>query len=137
MNSDADRVPITVVTGFLGAGKTTLINYILKGAPFGEITWNPPSNGRVWDRALVGCIIGTPKYSLRLVASKPARRLAGTAPLRCTLWCSAHGTPHSARTKHASPQATTAKRLQLLRMNMERCAGARIVRMVWATETLD
>ena len=28
----ADKVPITVVTGFLGAGKTTLINYILKGA---------------------------------------------------------------------------------------------------------
>jgi len=27
---DEDRTPITVVTGFLGAGKTTLVNYILK-----------------------------------------------------------------------------------------------------------
>ena len=26
----ADLTPITVVTGFLGAGKTTLVNYILK-----------------------------------------------------------------------------------------------------------
>ena len=25
-----DQTPITVVTGFLGAGKTTLVNYILK-----------------------------------------------------------------------------------------------------------
>lgn len=25
------KVPITVVTGFLGAGKTTLVNHILKG----------------------------------------------------------------------------------------------------------
>lgn len=30
---EANRVPITVVTGFLGAGKTTLINHILKGKP--------------------------------------------------------------------------------------------------------
>lgn len=29
-SSDKDRTPITVVTGFLGAGKTTLVNYILK-----------------------------------------------------------------------------------------------------------
>jgi predicted ATPase len=35
MNSDPNRVPITVVTGFLGAGKTTLINHILKGAQGG------------------------------------------------------------------------------------------------------
>lgn len=32
VNTDPNRVPITVVTGFLGAGKTTLINHILKGA---------------------------------------------------------------------------------------------------------
>jgi Putative GTPases (G3E family) len=33
MSSDTptnDTTPITVVTGFLGAGKTTLVNYILK-----------------------------------------------------------------------------------------------------------
>lgn len=29
-DSSDDRTPITVVTGFLGAGKTTLVNYILK-----------------------------------------------------------------------------------------------------------
>jgi predicted AAA+ superfamily ATPase len=28
--NDKDLTPITVVTGFLGAGKTTLVNYILK-----------------------------------------------------------------------------------------------------------
>ena len=31
MSTDSnDLTPITVVTGFLGAGKTTLVNYILK-----------------------------------------------------------------------------------------------------------
>jgi G3E family GTPase len=25
----ADKIPVTVITGFLGAGKTTLINHIL------------------------------------------------------------------------------------------------------------
>jgi hypothetical protein len=29
--SDADKTPVTIVTGFLGAGKTTLVNYILQG----------------------------------------------------------------------------------------------------------
>ena len=29
-DSEDERTPITVVTGFLGAGKTTLVNYILK-----------------------------------------------------------------------------------------------------------
>lgn len=28
--TSSDLTPITVVTGFLGAGKTTLVNYILK-----------------------------------------------------------------------------------------------------------
>lgn len=28
---EASKVPITVVTGFLGAGKTTLVNHILQG----------------------------------------------------------------------------------------------------------
>ena len=28
---DADKTPVTIVTGFLGAGKTTLVNYILQG----------------------------------------------------------------------------------------------------------
>ncbi len=27
---DADKTPVTIVTGFLGSGKTTLVNYILK-----------------------------------------------------------------------------------------------------------
>ena len=29
--SDAEKFPVTIVTGFLGAGKTTLVNHILKG----------------------------------------------------------------------------------------------------------
>ena len=28
---DAEKLPVTIVTGFLGAGKTTLVNHILKG----------------------------------------------------------------------------------------------------------
>jgi predicted AAA+ superfamily ATPase len=28
-NNDTNKTPITVITGFLGAGKTTLVNYIL------------------------------------------------------------------------------------------------------------
>lgn len=30
-NNGETKVPVTVVTGFLGAGKTTLVNHILKG----------------------------------------------------------------------------------------------------------
>jgi hypothetical protein len=29
--TDAQKTPVTIVTGFLGAGKTTLVNYILTG----------------------------------------------------------------------------------------------------------
>ena len=28
---ESEKVPVTLVTGFLGAGKTTLVNHILKG----------------------------------------------------------------------------------------------------------
>ena len=28
--SEKDKTPVTIVTGFLGSGKTTLVNYILK-----------------------------------------------------------------------------------------------------------
>ena len=28
----ATRVPVTIVTGFLGAGKTTFVNWLLKGS---------------------------------------------------------------------------------------------------------
>lgn len=27
---DEEKTPVTIVTGFLGSGKTTLVNYILK-----------------------------------------------------------------------------------------------------------
>ena len=29
--TDAEKTPVTIITGFLGAGKTTLVNHILKG----------------------------------------------------------------------------------------------------------
>ena len=29
--SGASKIPVTVLTGFLGSGKTTLVNHILKG----------------------------------------------------------------------------------------------------------
>ena len=29
-NADSERVPLSIVTGYLGAGKTTLVNYILR-----------------------------------------------------------------------------------------------------------
>jgi G3E family GTPase len=27
---ESDKTPVTIITGFLGSGKTTLVNYILK-----------------------------------------------------------------------------------------------------------
>jgi Ni2+-binding GTPase involved in maturation of urease and hydrogenase len=33
--SEATKTPVTIVTGFLGAGKTTLVNYILKDPSHG------------------------------------------------------------------------------------------------------
>ena len=33
--SDSDKTPVTIITGFLGSGKTTLVNYILKE----QTTW--------------------------------------------------------------------------------------------------
>ena len=32
---ESDKTPVTIVTGFLGSGKTTLVNYILKE----QTTW--------------------------------------------------------------------------------------------------
>jgi len=33
--ADADKIPVTIITGFLGAGKTTLVNYILTSKEHG------------------------------------------------------------------------------------------------------
>jgi hypothetical protein len=65
--SDADKTPVTIVTGFLGAGKTTLVNYILQGDHGKKI-------------AVVRCC-GRCALSLRV-------RCAGGrgAALRCRLW---------------------------------------------------
>ncbi len=31
------RTPVVVITGFLGSGKTTLVNHLLAGARFGRV----------------------------------------------------------------------------------------------------
>ncbi|KIZ07164.1 Putative metal chaperone yciC [Monoraphidium neglectum] len=87
MNSDADRVPITVVTGFLGAGKTTLINYILKGNHGKKIAIIENEYGEVGiDDALVletkediyemnnGCLCCTVRGDLIRILNKLLRR---------------------------------------------------------------
>jgi len=44
---DSEKTPVTIVTGFLGAGKTTLVNYILHERwghgrePHATPTWSP------------------------------------------------------------------------------------------------
>ena len=63
----ADLTPITVITGFLGAGKTTLVNYILKEQnkwkicvlenEFGEVAIDDGlGTYRIFDVA--GCVCG-------------------------------------------------------------------------------
>jgi G3E family GTPase len=67
----SQRIPVVLVTGFLGSGKTTLVNRMLKAAPyaraavvvneFGEVSVDhalleaPPSRMRIVD---AGCICG-------------------------------------------------------------------------------
>jgi guanylate kinase len=41
----SDLTPITVITGFLGAGKTTLVNYILKEQNQWKIWYGPTTGG--------------------------------------------------------------------------------------------
>ncbi len=62
--------PITVVTGFLGAGKTTLINYILKEQnkwkiavlenEFGEVSIDDDLLGTLFFFVLWGCSLPEP-----------------------------------------------------------------------------
>lgn len=37
ISSSLERIPVTVVTGFLGSGKTTLINHVLSSGAFGRV----------------------------------------------------------------------------------------------------
>jgi G3E family GTPase len=69
--SEASRIPVVLVTGFLGSGKTTLVNRMLKAAAyaraavvvneFGEVSVDhalldaPPSRMRIVD---AGCVCG-------------------------------------------------------------------------------
>lgn len=87
MDSSGDRCPITVVTGFLGAGKTTLINYILKGNHGKKIAVIENEYGEVGiDDALVmetkediyemnnGCLCCTVRGDLIRILGKLLRR---------------------------------------------------------------
>ncbi|KAF8062708.1 hypothetical protein HT031_004037 [Scenedesmus sp. PABB004] len=85
----AEKVPVTVVTGFLGAGKTTLVNHILKGNHGKRIAVIENEFGEVGiDDALVvetkeeiyemnnGCVCCTVRGDLIRILAKLLRRKA-------------------------------------------------------------
>lgn len=44
--TDLAKVPVTIVTGFLGAGKTTLIRHLIQNAGGAASRWSSTSSGR-------------------------------------------------------------------------------------------
>jgi G3E family GTPase len=50
--AEEKKIPIIVVTGFLGAGKTTLVNHILKGNHGKKIAVIENEYGKLWTECL-------------------------------------------------------------------------------------
>ena len=112
--TDASKTPVTIVTGFLGAGKTTLVNYILNGEHGKTIAVIENEFGEVnIDEALVtenlqfkediismdnGCVSAVPLARRRLVSDSTLPWVSGA--------CAAPSGATSSRPSRRCPSAT-------------------------------
>jgi hypothetical protein len=99
--TDADKTPVTIVTGFLGAGKTTLVNYILQGDHGKKIAVIENEFGEVnIDEALVSENLQYKEdvISMDNGCARCARGARGTA---CGPGCTGGGVARSAARRRA------------------------------------